>query len=218
MNNYSGVIELEITSKCTLFCLECPRTKDPNEQNNKWKFGELSIRTFENLIKSIPKSTVLIFSGGYGDPIYHSKFIEIVDLCKQYEIKIVVNTNGSYRSESWWNMLASTIGPKGIFVFSVDGLEDTNHLYRINADWNSIMLGMNIMAKKAACTIEWKFIVFKHNQHQIEKAYRLSRKIGVESFQIIKSNRLPKGMEPTIDFNILLDNLKKLSNEYDNRS
>ena len=37
-------LELEITSKCTLFCPECPRTKDPDELKHKWKLPMVKLK------------------------------------------------------------------------------------------------------------------------------------------------------------------------------
>ena len=41
-----------------------------------------------------------------------------------------MNTNAGAREETWWAELARVFGRKGAVIFSVDGLEDTNRLYR----------------------------------------------------------------------------------------
>ena len=46
-----------------------------------------------------------------------------------------MNTNAGAKSAEWWTELAGVIGRKGAVIFSVDGLKDTNHLYRINSNW-----------------------------------------------------------------------------------
>ena len=64
-----------------------------------------------------------------------------------------------------------------IMSFSIDGLEDTNHLYRQDVEWDKIME----RAKKfigAGGRAEWKFIIFRHNQHQVEEARSLSKELG----------------------------------------
>ena len=35
----------------------------------------------------------------------------------------------------------------------------------------------------------WKFIVFKHNQHQIKDAEKTSKLLGIDEFKVIKSDR-----------------------------
>ena len=41
-----------------------------------------------------------------------------------------LNTNAGAKSVAWWEELADVINKKGAVIFSVDGLRDTNHLYR----------------------------------------------------------------------------------------
>jgi len=214
MINDPPSIEIELTSRCTLFCPECPRTKDAKQEEHLWNFGELSIDLVEQLLKNTPGTRNIIFSGGYGDPIYHSKFIEIMELCKIYNKMVTVNTNGSYRNSEWWSKLANTMGSKVNFVFSVDGLEDTNKVYRINSDWSSILTGMKIMASESAATTEWKWILFRQNQDQVEQGYKLSKDIGIDSFMVVNSGRpYPPGMQPTIPFDEVLHRLERVKND-----
>jgi MoaA/NifB/PqqE/SkfB family radical SAM enzyme len=218
MINDPPSIEIELTSKCTLFCAECPRTKDSKEEEHLWNFGEIPLDTIKSLLENIPDTRNIIFSGAYGDPIYHSKFIEIMELCKINQKKVTVNTNGSYRNSEWWTRLAQTMGSNVCFVFSVDGLEDTNKIYRVNSDWPSILNGMKIMTQQAETPIEWKWILFRQNQDQVEEAYRLSKEIGIRTFTVIKSGRpFPPGMEPTVPLEEVLDKLEKAKNNYDSR-
>ena len=78
------------------------------------------------------------------------------------------------------------------FTFSVDGLEDTNHLYRINAKWKSVMMGMKAMGslpKDRKPILEWKYLVFPYNEHQVPKARQLAMDIGFDSFVPVTSER-----------------------------
>ena len=43
--------------------------------------------------------------------------------------------------------------------------------------------------KNKKCTIVWKYIVFKHNQHQIKKAKDLSASLGFDRFKLEFSDR-----------------------------
>ena len=91
-----------------------------------------------------------------------------------------------------WNcyhkFVDSTSPEDYLITFSIDGLEDTNHIYRINAKWESIMEAIETVHENKINTT-WKFIVFKHNQHQIKDAEQFSRKLGFKNFKLIKSDR-----------------------------
>jgi hypothetical protein len=141
--------------------------------------------------------------GNNGDPIYHSKFHELCLQLKKINCTIRITTNGSGKKKEWWTKLCSILGEKDSITFSIDGLQDTNHLYRKNAKWNSIMDAIDVVTKFTLNTT-WKYIVFKHNQHQIEEAESMSKMLGIKNFQLEKSDRWldeqSEKLKPSLDF------------------
>ena len=74
-------------------------------------------------------------------------------IIKNNKIKIEIHTNGGARNVEFWENLGklSKIAGKNILViFSVDGLEDTNHIYRRNVKWDKLKENGNLM-KKVNC-------------------------------------------------------------------
>tara|TARA_B100001175_G_C19428858_1_gene600116 strand:+ start:367 stop:1119 length:753 start_codon:yes stop_codon:yes gene_type:complete len=126
--------------------------------------------------------------GNNGDPIYHSKFHELCKRLKDNNCKISITTNGSGKTKQWWSELNNILDDNDLLIFSIDGLEDTNHLYRKNAKWKSIIDAIESFAKRK-CKLHWKYIVFKHNQHQIKDARKLSSKLNFDYFKLEHSDR-----------------------------
>lgn len=176
---------IEPTSKCILECPLCDRTGF-YEKFKKRELHEINIGNLINFFKDF--SPNIFMCGNNGDPIYHSKFHELCSSLKNINCRVHIVTNGSGKNKKWWEKLCLMLSNEDSITFSVDGLEDTNHLYRKNAKWNSIIDAINIATKYDINTI-WKFIVFKHNQHQIEDAKKLSKFLKVKNFQLEKSNR-----------------------------
>lgn len=175
---------IEPTSKCTLECPLCSRTWF-HQTFKKRLLHEIDI---DALIEFLGKDKKLLLCGNHGDPIYHSKFIEICKRLKQNNCEITIITNGSAKTKKWWHELNLILQKKDTIIFSIDGLEDTNHIYRINAKWNSIMDAVQVLQTRR-CKIKWKFIVFKHNQHQMKDAEILSKKLGFDQFYADHSDR-----------------------------
>mgnify|MGYP000657292039 CR=1 FL=1 len=67
-------------------------------------------------------------------------------------------------NEEFWKKLASYDRVR--VLFGIDGLNDTNHLYRINVNWDALMRNVKSYISNGG-TASWQFIVFDHNQHQI---------------------------------------------------
>ena len=135
----------------------------------------------------------MMLCGNQGDPFAAKDIIGILDYCASVlpaRRQLVTHSNGGLRSEEVWREAGKILqgNEKWYMWFSIDGLEDTNHLYRKNAKWKSIMTAIDA-GKTRKCKIRWKFIVFKHNQHQIYLAKELSKKLGFDDFKLEHSDR-----------------------------
>lgn len=188
---------IEPTSKCTLECPLCSRTWF-YETFKKRNLHEIDV---DQLVSFVGVNADISMCGNHGDPIYHSRFIELCKKLKDNNCKISITTNGSAKTKVWWKKLNSILDKKDTVIFSIDGLEDTNHIYRINAKWKSIMDAVQVLQTRR-CQIKWKFIIFKHNQHQLKDAEELSKKLGFDQFYAHHSHRWlgKKDMMPDTEF------------------
>jgi len=180
-------IMVETTSHCNLHCPQCARFDPEGYQNPALKLGHLDFNNFtKNLqLDQLTSLEKIEYIGDHGDIMMHPRARDFLDFVDGH-VPILAVTNGSLRSKKFWHNLASV---KNLRVwFSVDGLKDTNHIYRINADFDKIMENAQSFID-AGGHAEWKFIVFQHNQHQIEEARLLSEQMGFKSFQIQHTKR-----------------------------
>ena len=103
---------------------------------------------------------------------------DIVKLAELTKCRTSITTNGSIGTKESWQSLAK-LGIEG--RFSIDGLEDTNHLYRQDVQWNKIMERANwFIAAGGHAT--WKWIPFAHNKHQENQTRDLAYSMGFENF------------------------------------
>lgn len=168
----TNAIHVEPTSRCTLACSKCSRTM----YKGTYGIDDLPIEHFVNICAQETHPKILL-CGSLGDPIYHRNYHELLHIGLEMGKEIHTVTCGSNRSRKWWEKTAEIVSvnpKKATFTFSVDGLGDTNHLYRKNADWKSIITGLEVMRDTEAKLI-WKMIVFKHNQHQIDEVEKLAK-------------------------------------------
>ena len=200
-------LEVEITTKCTLFCHSCARTLDPDEKQSEWKFGQLSLESIDRAT-SIPTLKMVQFSGAFGDPIYHTEFPQIVKLIKSKNLHFRMDTNGSYRSKEWWEEIGSLLTASDDIVFSIDGLPGKD-LYRVNSDWPSIETGIKTLKSTSKVNLLWKWILFKYNQDDVLEGLKLSHKLGIKSFQVVQSGRSSNRPDfaPTRDYDDIISEL-----------
>ncbi len=185
---------IELTDKCNAACPMCPRTDAldfcrPN--TDVIAKVDLTLADFQPHFPSslATRTAKVVFSGAYGDPLAAHRCVEVVEHLAAYGVEIAISTNGSLRTPAYFERLARAMQScNGTLELHVDGLADTNPLYRVNTDFSKIM--KNARAYIAAGgNAEWYFIVFRHNEHQIEEALQLSRETGFSRFVLIDSSR-----------------------------
>lgn len=187
LNSVTG-FHIEPTNICTLKCAGCSRTRFINQWPQHWKNQILDIDKVLNFLDIELVGKKILLSGNYGDPIYHPDFVDFVAKLKQRGAHIFLITNGSYRSESWWNDLCSLLDYQDCVQFSIDGTPENFTKYRINADWHSIEQAIKICVSASNRT-EWKYIPFKYNQDTIDQARHLSQQLGFDDFVLNPSDR-----------------------------
>ena len=190
----SEKLELELTSKCTLFCPNCPRTYQA-DQRKIWDNGHINHEALIEWLKSTG-FTRFQLGGAYGDGIYHPHLVATLRAIKAMGPGHHFNfdTNGSYRSEKDWQAIADLMTRKDCIIFSIDGTPANFTQYRVNADWPSIEKGARIIAKgNGRC--RWKYIVFKYNQtfEDMKTAYDTAMDIGFPEFVIVHTHRAEAG-------------------------
>jgi len=142
-----------------------------------------------NIIKKLPIEKMknlraVSFCGNFGDPLMHPDLNEIVDFFQAQQIKI--STNASLRSRQWWSKLGTN---KNVTViFCIDGIGEEHELYRRNTSYKKIIENAKAFIQ-AGGTARWQFIVFKHNEHQINQAKKLSEELGFKLIKFAYSDR-----------------------------
>ena len=185
--NITG-FHIEPTNICTLKCSGCARTRFIDQWPQHWKNHSLDIDELLTFIDIELTGKRINLCGNYGDPIYHPDFIELVSRVKARGAVVSIITNGSYKKQQWWQELVATLTPEDTITFSVDGLPTNFTQYRVNADWESILEGMQVVST-ASCNSVWKYIPFSFNQLDIDEAATLSNQIGIKHFQVEPSDR-----------------------------
>ena len=182
-------VHLEITSKCQARCPMCPRRIQGGPINPNFELNEISLETFKKWfpIEFIIQLRSLFMCGGLGDPIIAADTLEIFQYIRSINSKIILtmHTNGSARNKQWWIDLAKT---QVNITFGIDGLEDTHALYRVDTNYNQILKNAKTFIDAGGKAF-WKFLAFKHNEHQIEECRHTSKELGFEEFNVLHTGR-----------------------------
>ena len=185
------VLHLEPTDVCQAACPLCARETDPNF--NKGRQHHLTIEQIEKhfdeeKIKALDK---MFMCGNYGDPAAGKHTLDIYGHFRQLNPDIVLgmNTNGALQTTFWWHRLGQMFNqPRDYVVFSIDGLESTNSVYRKNVVWSKLMSNAEAYIA-AGGSAHWDMLVYRHNQHQVDECEQLARDMGFKWFRAKVSKR-----------------------------
>jgi len=184
-------IEIENSGFCNAACPQCVRELTPGDHS--W-FTEkcLSVDFFKNRIPDhvYADLEILRFAGTIGDPCAAPNFLQVCKAVREKgtHFRINVSTNGGMKSPDWWARLAVALGPNSEVQFAIDGLADTNDIYRVNVKWNKVIENAKAFIA-AGGNANWQYIVFQHNQHQVEQARAFAESLGFKQFIVKPSHR-----------------------------
>lgn len=184
--------QLEITSYCNAACPQCPRNINGGEINPYLPLEHLPREVIDRAFTKEICSNLnqIFFCGSYGDAIMHPDFLEILrDFRKKSPtLWLYLHTNGGAHKPEYWAEMAEIIGSYGQVDFNIDGLDDTNHVYRKNVSFDKAIENADAFIK-AGGRANWIYIVFKHNQHQVEAAKSISAFIGFNEIKFRSTGR-----------------------------
>ena len=194
MYNYTDIksIHLEVTQNCQANCPMCDRNMNGKGLNPHINLDELSLDDCKSIFTKefIAQLDTMYMCGNLGDPIVAKDTLEIFKYFREHNpnMWLSMNTNAGAKNETWWRNLATTLGRMGAVIFSVDGLRDTNHIYRQGVVWNNVERNMRAFID-AGGRARWDFLIFEHNQHQVDEAEALANEWGCEKFMKKKTGR-----------------------------
>jgi MoaA/NifB/PqqE/SkfB family radical SAM enzyme len=185
-------VHIEMSSKCNAACPGCMRFIQNSPIINPDLIQDEI--TYDMFVKWFPPEVLSkiygwIMCGNYGDPLACRDLYKILEYISEYSPgSIQINTNAGLRSPEVYKKIGELFArrrryngetPYRAITFSIDGLEDTNHIYRRNVKWKKVW--ENLMAYiETGAFAKWDFLQFKHNVHQIDEARKIAKQYGID--------------------------------------
>lgn len=136
----------------------------------------------------------LMLCGSISDPVYWEHLYDFLKLSKHYaDRKIEIHTAASRINIEWYQRMFEVSHENVTWIFGLDGLSDTSMIYRQGQD-SKLLFDVMLLGKEMGINIEWRFIVFQYNLHQIEDAKEFA-KINHIRLSFVKTDRPMPGEE-----------------------
>jgi MoaA/NifB/PqqE/SkfB family radical SAM enzyme len=187
---------VEITNTCNLDCLMCVRRAwdEPT--------GHMPLATFLNLMEQLRRLPVppTVHLGGYGEPMFHPDWLEMVRQAKAVGARVEITTNGTLLNAE----TAATLIELDLdrLVVSIDGASPESYGdIRQNGSLAQVVENMRTLfriklrrrGRHSNPQVGIAFVAMKRNADDLSRLPRLATRIGAWSIQV--SNLVPHTRE-----------------------
>jgi len=181
---------------CNFHCIMCEDHSSYSQtQINRKKEGKPRRRMDINLIKRIledAKGTPLkeIIPSTMGEPLLYRQFDQILDMCKEYQIKLNLTTNGSFPgrgAEEWAKCIVPVTSDVKI---SWNGAtKETQERIMLGSNWEKVLENVKtfIRVRDAhasaggnRCRVTFQMTFLQSNIHELADIVRLAARLGVD--------------------------------------
>jgi len=190
------LLHIELSTHCNAACPLCMRYYNSSTiVRPDLNLTSISLEQFKTYftVDFLSKLKRVIYCGTMGDPLMAKDCYDIVKYVNEINpnCQQTFHTNGGIREKTFWSKMGELFSTTNMrFIFSIDGLEDTNHIYRRNVVWSKLIKNAETFIK-AGGRATWEYLIFDHNDHQVELAKELANKMGFVEF----SSKRPTGFE-----------------------
>jgi len=179
-------LQIELTNYCNLRCPICPTGSQ--SLNRSPQAMDLSL--FERLIDEVGPYLLTTSLWAWGEPLLHPQLREILRAARKHDAVTLLSTNGQ-RLTNERVLEALSDEPPDYLILAIDGLEnETNSMYRVGGRIEPILEGVSKLAavKRDRGTdrpvLNMRYIVTKHNQHELDQLDDFVRQNGFELLTI----------------------------------
>ena len=126
----------------------------------------------------------------WGEPLINKDIYKMVDYAQSNNVGTNLSSNFVIpRTDDLENILDSGLE---YLTISLDGADQESYeQYRVRGDFERVIenlrefLRLRNARKSKTPFVEWQYIVMRHNEHKVEDAERMARKIGVDLLRFI---------------------------------
>jgi radical SAM superfamily enzyme YgiQ (UPF0313 family)/MoaA/NifB/PqqE/SkfB family radical SAM enzyme len=186
--SYPYWLTVDPANFCTLKCPFCPTGQGRGSREKKM----LAPGDFRKIMDKIGQYLIHIDFCNWGEPLLNKDIYGMIKYAKKHSIDTTVSSNFNNFDE----ISAEAIILSGLdkLIVSIDGASrETYSKYRSGGDFDKVMNNLKLLLRKkrelkaANPYIIWQFLVFRHNEHEIEDAKRMAGDLGVDSVGITKA-------------------------------
>lgn len=203
VNGYPYVLKIESTNICNLECPFClDRDRSVFQGEGMRGFGRMKAPFFKQVVDQLAPYAFNVNMYGSGEPLLFPEAFEMMRYAADKGIGVRISSNLSMRD--FTDEQAEKVVTSGIehLIVSCHGAsQETYEKYMIGGNFERVTNNMRklVAARKRLGRklpfIDWQFLLFRHNQHEVPKAKAMAEDIGIDFLRLIYPNIPPEHKE-----------------------
>ncbi len=183
---------IEPTNVCDLKCPFCPTGAGTMARAN----GFLSFDNFKKAVDDLLPYLTTVVTWNYGEPFLNKDLNRMFRYAADQGLVTICSTNG-FPLHHRFPAGIQPILESGLdrLMISIDGAKPETHaLYRVGSELQPVLRGLGHLIEERERQgrdkphIDMQFIVFQHNEHELDDIIRISKDIGVDTLSIKSAN------------------------------
>jgi len=179
---WPSVIGIEITNRCNLDCLMCPR------QNMTRSIGDMDMTLFKKIIDEISDKVEYVWLQAYGEPLLHKEVFGMIRYAKGRDLNVGLSTNATVIGSDMSDKLLES--GLDYIILAFDGAcKATYEKVRKGADYDSVIKNIDLFLRKKNERRSKMFAVvqciyMRETEKEIKRFLNMWRKKGVNGIRI----------------------------------
>ncbi len=181
---YPYLFVMEVTNVCNLKCPFCLTGKgiSGGRDVRHMKFEEA-----KRILDEVGDYLYFLQVYTWGEPLLNKDIIRIIEYAKQKNIYVMLSTNATAMTPAYNRRLLDS-GIDYIMVAIDGGSRESYQIYRRGGDYDKVMANVrDLLAQReergsGKPFVEWQFIVFRHNEHEVESTEKMAYAMGINKF------------------------------------
>jgi MoaA/NifB/PqqE/SkfB family radical SAM enzyme len=178
------ILILETTNICNLRCPFCLTGKGITGGR---ELRHMSYEEARSIIDQVADTIYLLQLYTWGDPLLNKDTIKIIEYAKSRNVYVMLSTNATAMTPAYNEKLLDA-GIDYVTVAIDGGSDETYSKYRIGGEYSKVLsnvrslLQLREQRKLNHPFVEWQFIVFRHNEHEVDATEKMAYQIGINKF------------------------------------
>ena len=180
---YPYTLTVDITNVCNLKCIYCPTGQD---KSGRMK-GFITFAEFKNIIDELKDYLYITNLFNWGEPLLNKEVFRMVEYVHKNNIFSCLSSNLNHFNEEIGESLLNS--GLDYLIVSIDGINKVSYeKYRKGGDFEKVIKNLEYLLNrrrklKNNLFIVWRYFIFPHNEHEVNKAEYMAKELGVDKIE-----------------------------------